>query len=152
MQLAVNYSPQAAELVRAGAITLDRWKCSDWPELTDGARATGLPLYLHFELQVGGGEDHGADLDHVAAASDDIHAPFINLHVATCRTDYPTIPIESTDPVDVAYVASRTIQDVRVVTNRFSTDRVLLIAQRNSDTSSSRTAKTCAGSTPAWAR
>lgn len=69
MQLTVNYSPQASDLFRAGAIALDVWKCSDWPELIAGARATGLPHYFHFDLHAGPGNvDEVGDLDHVAEA------------------------------------------------------------------------------------
>jgi hypothetical protein len=126
MQLSVNYSPQAAELVRAGTITLDRWKCSDWPELIDGARATGLSLYLHFDLQAGSGNGHGVDLGHLATSRPGTDTPYVNLHIATRRADYPTIAVKSINRADVAYVLSRTIEDVGTVVHHVGAERVIV--------------------------
>jgi hypothetical protein len=69
LELAVNHSSQAAALLTAGEIAFDRWKCSDWPELVTGARATRLPAYVHFALQAGPGTTH-AEL-HVSGVERD---------------------------------------------------------------------------------
>lgn len=101
MQLSVNYSPQAADLVRARAITLDCWKCSDWPELIVGARETGLPHYMHFDLHAGSGTLDPGDLERVAGTCAESNTPFVNLHVTARRSDYPNMTVESREPSDV---------------------------------------------------
>ncbi len=54
MQFALNYSPQAADLVWAGQIDIDLFKCPPWTEMTAAAQAI-RPVYVHFGLQAGGG-------------------------------------------------------------------------------------------------
>ena len=126
MQLAVNYSPQAADLLREGTITFDRWKCSDWPELVAGARATSLPLYLHLDLQAGSGKAAAVDLEHLAARVADTATPYVNLHLAPQRADYPDIPVESREPTQLDAVVDRTVRDLRRVSARFGAARVIV--------------------------
>ncbi|HLV36123.1 MAG TPA: hypothetical protein VKY59_13445, partial [Spirillospora sp.] len=52
MKFALNYSPQAAELLRAGDIDIDLFKCPDWPHLIEQARQQ-RPVYIHFPLVAG---------------------------------------------------------------------------------------------------
>ncbi len=126
VQLSINYSPQAAGLHHGGAIVLDRWKCSEWPELIAGAQATGLPHYLHFDLQAGPGDSQDIDLDHLAAACAASDTPHVNLHVATRRVDYPEIAVESDAPVNVERVLAQTGQDIRRVGDRFGAEHVII--------------------------
>jgi hypothetical protein len=127
MLLAVNYSPQAAALVRAGALTLDIWKCSDWPELVAGARATGLPHYVHFDLHAGPGTvGEDGDLARIAAACADSTTPYINLHVSVRRSDYPDVPVESRNAANVEAILARTARDVRTVAARFGPERIII--------------------------
>lgn len=126
MQLAVNYSPQAAGLLREGTITFDHWKCSDWPDLVAGARATPLPLYLHLDLQAGSGRATAVDLEHLAARVADTATPYVNLHLAAQRADYPDIPVESREPAQLDTVVDRTVRDVRRVSARFGAARVIV--------------------------
>jgi uncharacterized protein (UPF0276 family) len=126
MHLGVNYSPQAAALFRGGRVALDRWKCSDWPELIAGARTTGLPHYFHFALDAGPGDLDDADLRHVEVACAESATPYVNLHVAVRRADYPGIPPDSRVPADVEAALARTARDVRAVAARFGPERVIV--------------------------
>lgn len=127
MLLAVNYSPQAAALVSAGAVPLDIWKCSDWPELVAGARASGLPHYVHFNLHAGPGNvgDDG-DLARIAAACADSTTPYVNLHVSVRRSDYPDVPVEPRALADIEVILTRTARDIRTVAGRFGPERVII--------------------------
>ncbi len=49
MKLAVNYSPQAAQLLREGRIEFDFFKSPPWPELT-GPAAELRPNHIHSEI------------------------------------------------------------------------------------------------------
>ncbi len=122
VQVAVNYSPEAAGLLRADAISFDRWKCSLWPELVSGARGTRLPLYLH----AGSGTGAGGDLDQIAALVADTATPYVNLHLAPRRTDYPGIPVGSSNPVHLDEILEKTGRDIVPVSDRFGPDRVIV--------------------------
>lgn len=126
MELAVNYSPQAAGLLRDGVIAFDRWKCSDWPELIAGAGATRLPLYLHLDLQAGAGGGDAVDPGHIQARMEDTGTPYVNLHLAPRRADYPGIPVESREPGDLDAVVARTVRDIRPLVARFGAGRVIV--------------------------
>ncbi len=126
MKLAVNYSPQAADLLREGVIGFDVWKCSPWPELVSASRRTRLPLYLHFDLQAGTGEVEDYDLDEVAAQRAETGTPYVNLHVTAQRSDYLHIPVESRERAHADEVLERTARDVRAVADRFGAGHVIL--------------------------
>ncbi len=126
MEVAVNYSPQAAGLLRADAITFDHWKCSPWPELISAAHGTRLPLYLHFDLQAGSGTDGEVDPDHIAALVADTATPYVNLHLAPRRTDYPGVPVESGEAAHLEEILERTGRDIAPVSDRFGRERVIV--------------------------
>jgi uncharacterized protein len=52
MKFALNYSPQAAELLRQHKIEVDLFKCPPWDNLVPKAREQ-KPIYIHFEFQAG---------------------------------------------------------------------------------------------------
>ena len=52
MNFAINYSPQAGELLKQGKIEINLFKCPDWPELIQEASALA-PVYVHFPLIAG---------------------------------------------------------------------------------------------------
>ncbi len=52
---ALNYSAQAADLVRAGTLLIDRFKCPSWHDLVARA-ATLRRVYVHFSLHAGRGD------------------------------------------------------------------------------------------------
>ncbi len=126
MEVAVNYSPQAAGLLGNGLLAFDRWKCSPWPELISGARGTRLPLYLHFDLQAGSGIGGEIDLDDVVALTADTATPYVNLHLAPRRTDYPGILAESGEPAHLEEILERTGRDIAPVSGRFGAERVIV--------------------------
>lgn len=54
MKLAVNYSTQAAVLLRQSRIQIDYFKCPDWPDLIQEAKKHA-PVAVHFNLTAGHG-------------------------------------------------------------------------------------------------
>ncbi|MBA2364669.1 MAG: DUF692 family protein [Chloroflexia bacterium] len=129
MDVAVNYSPQAAALLTAGLLGFDRWKCAPWPELISGARRTSLPHYLHFDLQAGLRTSDKVDLDEVSNLAAGSSTPYVNLHLAPLRVDFPGVSIESDESEDSAYcteVLERTKADIAMVSDRFGLERVIV--------------------------
>lgn len=121
MEFALNYSPEAADLLRAGRIAIDRFKCPDWPDMI--AEASALrPPYVHFPLQAGGGA--AVDWDRVAELLERTGTPHVNLHLAPLVAGHPDIPPDTLDPAHAALLAERMVADTLAAVERFGPERV----------------------------
>lgn len=130
---AVNYSPVLAELVRAGRVRIDRFKCPAWPALLAEARQT-LPVYVHFPLVIGG--DWGgawddekkqlANLDEVSALLEGTDTPLVNTHFIPSVREYADIPSDSRAPRHVQRVLSAAMRDLEPLIHRFGAQRVTI--------------------------
>jgi uncharacterized protein (UPF0276 family) len=132
MEFALNYSPQAADLLRAGKITIDRFKCPDWPDLVAEVQAT-YPIYVHFSLRAGPGkgdavDTHGqaADWGKVERLLMQTDTPLVNLHLAPLAEECPQIDPAAVDHASGEQVAEQMIRDVRGVVARFGAERVIV--------------------------
>lgn len=131
MKIAINYSPEAAELLREGKIGLDLFKCpspfdqvvqEDAPTLIADAQSL-LPIYLHFPLRTSEGglqEDRWPEIDRVMAETG---TPYVNLHLEARRSDFLDL---SDSPEGDAQVIDRLIVNVERAANRFGADRVIV--------------------------
>lgn len=86
MELAINYSTQAVELLQKGKIRLDRFKCADWPDMIADASKLA-PIYVHFPLEAGLKQRKPVDHDAVAAMRDQTRTPIINTHLIAYAGD-----------------------------------------------------------------
>jgi uncharacterized protein (UPF0276 family) len=133
LQFAVNYCTETADLLRAGHITFDRFKCAAWPDMIVAARQM-LPIYVHFPLAVGAGIggaiDHEreapADWAQVDAMLVDTGTPMVNLHLTPTAEDHPDIPEDTRDPVHIERVIAAAVADVCAVIERYGRDRVIV--------------------------
>ncbi|GAB4574871.1 MAG: hypothetical protein Kow0077_23560 [Anaerolineae bacterium] len=125
MQFALNYSPQAAELLRQGRIAIDRFKCPPWPELVAAAQAL-RPVSLHFELRAGAPEPEPVDWAAIESWAQQTGTPTINLHLGARREDYPAIPHDSTDPAHREQITAALVRDVQAAVDVFGADRVIV--------------------------
>jgi uncharacterized protein (UPF0276 family) len=136
VQLAVNYSAAAADLVRRGEIRVDYFKCPAWPGLVETAHAL-LPVNVHFPLLVGSGDGDAldgetgqpADWDKVESLLAGTGTPHVNVHLVAPPHAYPGVPPDYNDPAYVERVTERLIADVTAVVRRFGAERV--IAENN---------------------
>ena len=95
MRFAVHYSRPAADLVDAGAIAPDFFKCPAWPDLIATVQAN-YPIYVHFPLRVGSGIGDAIDTEtHQPAGWKKIETlltqtdtPFVNLHLEPTVHDH----------------------------------------------------------------
>lgn len=125
MKLALNYSPQAADLITDGAIEIDLFKCPAWPALVATAREI-RPIYVHFDLHAGTGMLTSTDwyrVDEFLAATS---TSYVNLHLSARSDRFPDIPVDSTEPSQVARVAESLVGDVSAAATRFGRDRVIV--------------------------
>jgi uncharacterized protein (UPF0276 family) len=125
MLLALNYSPQAADLLNAGRIAIDRFKCPPWPDML--AVASELrPVCVHFELRAGRAATAGADWDAMARFMERYDTPYLNLHLAPSAEEFPELPADSADSEHLQLVAEHVLADVEAATRRFGASRVIV--------------------------
>jgi uncharacterized protein (UPF0276 family) len=117
LELAINWSPQAAALMTARRIRPDRFKCPDWPDLIAQARVQA-PVYVHFPLHVGEERITEADWRTFERLLAETATPFINLHLNPKRAFF-------TDPTPEA-IAERLIREVSWVVERFGAERIIV--------------------------
>lgn len=117
MQLAVNYSPAAAELFRAGRLDVDLFKCPPWPDLIEAARAH-RPVYVHFPLKAGRAEP--VALDGAAQWLVMTETPHVNAHLE------PQVRPEAGALSGPEEATERTLRDVRLLAATFGADRVVV--------------------------
>jgi uncharacterized protein (UPF0276 family) len=120
---ALNYSVEAADLLRQGQIAPDRFKCPDWPDMIAEAQQFA-PVYVHFALRAGAGTLAATDWARVAALLEQCDTPYVNVHLAPMQPDMPHIPLDTTDPAHAAAIRERLLHDVGAVVEQFGAERV----------------------------
>ncbi len=121
MQFAINYSPQAADALRAGELHIDRFKCPPWDDLVAEARAA-LPVYIHFPLCTGELDDvDWTAIENWLARTD---TPRLNVHLTLERAWLPDA--DSLPAHEVAErVTEQFIADLTLLAQRFGAERII---------------------------
>ncbi len=123
MQFAINYSPQAADLLQSGAIQIDRFKCaSDWPHLIPLAREH-RPVYVHFVLRTDPGAIRALDVDAVNALCAETDTPMVNLHLMQGDDAFTDMSNMTTDR---AALYDYALEAVQLAVERFGQERVIV--------------------------
>ena len=130
MKLAVHYTPQLVELIRAGEVEVDYFKCPAWPQLIPEARAV-RPAYIHFPLLVGRGLKRPLDtetmqpvdwakIDRLLAESD---TPYVNMHLAILVDDYPALP---RDTIQHDMLVENALKDIEAAVAQYGHEKVMI--------------------------
>jgi uncharacterized protein (UPF0276 family) len=122
MKLAVNYSLQAAALLRDGLIVLDVFKCPDWPDVIAKAGAQH-PMYVHFGFRAGSGALDAVDWGHVEEVLAQTGTFYVNLHLYPRVADFG---VDDPAAIDDEAVVERMICDVKLAVERFGPERVIV--------------------------
>jgi uncharacterized protein (UPF0276 family) len=125
MFLAINYSLEAADLVRSGKIAIDYFKTPDWGWMVDDAE-TLRPAAVHFDLEAGNGELDDVDWVEVDRLAQITHTPYINLHLDCKQKRFPHMDIETTSNTDRRKVFDQLLSDIMSVVKRYDPGRVIL--------------------------
>lgn len=126
MKLAINYSPQAAALLAAGQIQLDRFKCPDWPDMIAEAQAQ-LPVTVHFSLTAGSGKlKKIADWDFIAGLMIQTETPYVNLHLAPTLKDFPDEAVDRLSHAHAKKIFKAMRKDVRSAVREFGPEKVIV--------------------------
>ncbi|HEX7555381.1 MAG TPA: DUF692 family protein [Leptolinea sp.] len=118
MKLAVNYSPQAADLLQKGQIQFDLFKTPNWHDMVAEASAQ-LPVYVHFDLTVGDGRLSEVDWPEVEDFLSKTGTEIVNLHVVAPPD------LDPCDHIQVDELQDSIIDEVQTVCKRFGPDRVI---------------------------
>jgi uncharacterized protein (UPF0276 family) len=125
MLLSINYSTQAAVLLDQHRIQLDRFKCPDWPDLVQEA-SQRRPVAVHFTLSAGRGKLPKKNLNRIALLAQVTGTPFINLHLEAKQSDFPEIPIDSTQASHREQILAQTLSEVELAVKRFGAKKVIV--------------------------
>src|SRR3972149_2965400 len=110
MNLALNYSQAAAELVADRRIDIDYFKCPDWPDMITEARRY-RPVAVHFSLRAGTGLLHETDWAFIDRLLQLTGTPFVYLHLCREISDFSTnsgsIPASTQNPAHANMVLER---------------------------------------------
>lgn len=126
MELAINYSTQAAALLAEGKIQLDRFKCPDWPNMIAEAQAL-CPVAVHFTLTAGSGNlKKTADWDLVTRLMEQTSTPYVNLHLAPTIKDFPDFSVQDLTRSEAKKVFKAMRKDVRAAVREFGAKKVIV--------------------------
>lgn len=121
MQLALNYSPQAADLLSRAQINFDLYKCPPWDDMLAEAYKQ-RPAYVHFSLHTGVPDVFATlsaqSIEHYLTTTQTF---YVNLHLAAKDTVF--------DPHDSCLrerVLENMLQNVRQVIDVFGKERVIV--------------------------
>lgn len=118
MHFAINWSPEAANLLRAGHIEVDLFKCPDWPEVVTPAREQ-RPAYVHFPLSIGKGQAKEWDFAQIEQWLEATETVFVNCHIN---------PTEDIFPENIALddLTDALTQEVQLLVDQFGAERVII--------------------------
>jgi len=126
MKFAINYSPQAAELVKNGQIKIDYFKTPPWPDMIADAKKL-RPVATHFDIRTAGIEImQNKDWQTVEQFLANTSTAYVNIHLSVRVNELPHIPVDELPTR--AYkdeVIERMLADVNFMTTRFGADRVI---------------------------
>ncbi len=125
MKFAINYSKPAAELLDAGTIKVDLFKCPEWPELLEEIEPK-YPLYFHFCLIAGRGNLRTADLNFITGMMQKTATPNLNIHLGPDGRKFDNIPLASLLPHHANLLAGAMLDDIAWIRERFDLNRIVL--------------------------
>lgn len=125
MKLAVNYSPQASELLANGQITFDVFKCPDWDDMIADATRQH-PVYVHFPLQAGKNKTATLDWARIERLLRRTDTLYVNMHLAPRALDFQDMPLDTSDPAKAEQLFEAMLADIQRVAAHFGAERVIL--------------------------
>lgn len=123
MQFALNYSPQAAELIESGRIDIDFFKTPPWANMMQAA-SQHRPVAVHFELAAGSGEPR-RDWSAVENVLQNSATRYVNFHLNARRKDFPEDFPRLAESARTNRVIERLVADLRPAVQHFGPERVI---------------------------
>ncbi len=124
MLLAVNYSPEVAELLSDEAVAFDFFKVPDWDEVIQVA-SERKPVEVHFPLQLGASQQE-VTIERAAELMTATGTTKLNLHVAPSRERFPDVAVGDVGAAAKSRVTDALLQDLEPYLERFGAGNVVL--------------------------
>ncbi len=124
MKLAINYSPQAAELLTAGRVTFDLYKTTEWPEMIAAAEAQ-RPAIAHFPLMAGRHNLEQVGVDRINEILRTTATKYVNTHLAPHAADF-NMPFTSTDEQYREPLVEAMMTDINQLIAHFGRENIIL--------------------------
>ncbi len=124
MKLAINYSPQTAELLATQRVEFDLYKTTEWPEMIAAAEMQ-RPAYVHFPLMAG---RHNLDAVGTARIKELLNTtatPYVNTHLAPHAIDFDML-FTSTDERYIDLLVESMMKDIRAMIDNFGRENIIL--------------------------
>ncbi|MBG7609789.1 MAG: DUF692 family protein [Anaerolineae bacterium] len=126
MNFSINYSPQAAKLVKTGQIEIDYFKTPPWKEMIAIAEKI-RPIAIHFEIRTADiksmNKNDWVTVDQFLKST---ATAFVNIHLSVNHNDLPHIPTdELPTQVHQEEVIECMLIDLQIMTSRFGSDRIV---------------------------
>ena len=125
MNFAINYSPQAAELLATGRIEIDLFKTPPWPEMIAKAERQ-RPVAVHFGLHAGTGRLAQTDWAEIESFLKSTATSYVNAHLAADARDGVSFDCDNPDPDEVEQIIADTHADVAALVTHFGPERVIV--------------------------
>jgi uncharacterized protein (UPF0276 family) len=125
LKLAVNYSPQAADLLATQQIEFDLYKCTDWPDMVEAAHQQ-RSAYVHFPLVAGRANIEQVGWQRIVDFLGRTETRYVNTHLAPRAADFPGLALDSSDPAFADLLAEAMQRDIAPLVKRFGADRIIL--------------------------
>lgn len=120
MKFAINYSPEAEQLLKDGTIQVDLFKCPSWDDLVPQVQQSH-PAYVHFGFIAGPNKLRDVDLDWVESWLKTTETGWVNTHLAVSAEDFA-----DGEAVTVEGVIDRAIRDIELLGKRFGNENVII--------------------------
>jgi len=123
MKFCINYSPQAAALVKSGKIEVDFFKTPPWPDMIAEAQEL-RPAKVHFNLRAGSLQE--PDIGVINTFLSNTSTNLINTHLGIKADEMPHIPPNQTPGLKQRQeVTDRFVSHVQKLCSAFGPDRVI---------------------------
>lgn len=124
MKLAINYSPQTAELLTAGRVNFDLYKTTEWPEMIAAAEAQ-RPAIAHFPLMAGRHNIEQVGVGRINEILQTTATEFVNTHLAPHAADF-NITFITTDEGYIEPLFDAMMTDINQMIAHFGRENVIL--------------------------
>jgi len=125
MDFAINYSPQAAQLLTSGKIDIDLFKTPPWPQMIAKAEVH-RPVAIHFELRAGNGLLKDTNWSEIESFLNSTATAFVNLHLAVHADEFPGIDVDNPSPAHKAQIIKNAHNDIACVISQFGPEKIIL--------------------------
>lgn len=124
MKLAINYSPQTADLLASKRVEFDLYKTPEWPDMIAAAKVQ-RPAYVHFPLMAGRHNINEVGPARIKELLATTATPYVNTHLAPHAKDFDMV-FTSTDERYVEPLVAAMMQDIQAMIDLFGRENIIL--------------------------